>query len=184
MYSPFAKKFSDSRYHKWKCVKDFLSTVGKDEVILELGSGNGKNLLGLENKCIGIDNCKELVEISRGRGINTIEADIMEYETDEKFDVVMCIAVIHHFETIEKRTKLLEKIKRFMKPGGKGMITAWNINEPTKNFTQGDNIVLFEGYPRYYYVYGQGELKEECEGIFERLEYYEERGNEIIWIYN
>jgi ubiquinone/menaquinone biosynthesis C-methylase UbiE len=184
MYSPFARKFSDSRYNKWKCVKDFLKEVGNDEVIIELGSGNGKNLLGLENECIGVDNCKELVEISRSRGINTIEADIMEYETDKKYDVVMCIAVIHHFETKEKRKMLLEKIRRFMKVGGKGLITAWNINEPTKNFSKGDNIVLFEGHPRYYYIYRPGELKEECDGIFERFEYYEERGNEIIRIYN
>lgn len=183
MYSPFAKRFSDSRYNKWKCVKDFLSDINKEAVIIELGSGNGKNLLGLENECIGIDSCKELVEISRNRGINTVEADILEYETDKKYDIVMCIAVLHHFDTKLKRRIILEKIKRLMKPGGKGLITVWNVNEPTKKFIAGDNIVLFEGHPRYYYIYRPGELKEECEGIFERVEYYEERGNEVVKIY-
>ena len=53
--------------------------------------------------------------------------------TNELFNYVMCIAVIHHLSTEERRLKALEEISRVLKLGGEALIYVWSIHN---NFEQ------------------------------------------------
>jgi hypothetical protein len=38
---------------------------------------------------------------------------------------VLCIAVLHHISTVERRLQLLRELARVLKPGGQGIVTVW-----------------------------------------------------------
>lgn len=40
------------------------------------------------------------------------------------FDAVLCIAVLHHMSTVERRVSLLREIARLLVPGGKAFVTV------------------------------------------------------------
>ncbi len=160
-YDKIAHSFSRTRYKKWNSVVNFLSSVEPHHSILELCCGNGKNLIDHTSQSIGVDISEELCKICHSRGINVINQDILEVEFEENsFDYIMCIAVIHHFKTKEEQQKIIQKIYKFLKPGGKALITGWNISEERYQFVHGDNYVKFGHSIRYYYIYNIGELKE------------------------
>jgi 2-polyprenyl-3-methyl-5-hydroxy-6-metoxy-1,4-benzoquinol methylase len=80
--------------------------------ILEIGSGDGE----LANKLItegftytGIDR-KPRIDFP-----NIIEADIFNYETDQRFDCVVTQYVLHHAESIED---FVNRMLHFTKPNG------------------------------------------------------------------
>ena len=122
-YSPFAQSFSNTRSgYIWNIVKVFLEQVGENDTLLDLGCGTGRNMKGVST---GVEVCKELCEIAWKKGLNVINQDIRTYETDQKFDYVICVAVLHHFEHAYERESIVKKIRGFLKEGGKALITVW-----------------------------------------------------------
>ncbi len=183
-YNTIANSFSRTRYKKWNSVNQFLSTVEPHHKILELGCGNGKNLIDHTNQSIGVDISEELCKICISRGINVIHEDILKVEFEENsFDYIMCIAVIHHLKNIEDQKKIIEKIFKFLKPGGKALITGWNISEERYKFVHGDNFVKFGYSTRYYYIYNVGELKELIENTIQvsHIQYTNENFNDTVY---
>ena len=57
----------------------------------------------------GCDFSQGSVDICKSKGLNTIYGDVLDipYE-DETFDYTICIAVIHHLSTEEKRQKAIK----------------------------------------------------------------------------
>ncbi len=185
VYNQIAKSFSRTRYKKWKSVEDFLEVVQPTDKILELGCGNGKNLMDHKEQSIGVDISEELCKICEERGIRTICGDILEIELEEEsYDHILCIAVIHHFQKKEDQIRLIQKIYRLLKPGGRAIITGWNVSEPHYSFSPGDNYVKFGHSQRYYYIYHVGELKELIESTIEpkHIDYRNENGNDTIFL--
>lgn len=183
-YNQIAHSFSRTRYKKWNSVNQFLSTVESHHKILELGCGNGKNLIDHTSQSIGVDISSELCKICESRGIHVINQDILDIEFEENsFDYIMCIAVIHHFQNIEDQKKIIQKIYKFLKPGGKALITGWNISEERYQFVHGDNYVKFGLSTRYYYIYNVEELKELVENTIQpsHLEYTNENFNDTVY---
>jgi SAM-dependent methyltransferase len=178
-YSKIAKGFSKTRYKKWDCVNEFLSFIKHTDKILELGCGNGKNIEGIQ-QAIGIDICPELCQICRDKGINVIEGDILDINFKESFNYILCIAVIHHFQMVEDRIKLLKIIYDLLEDGGKAIITCWTTEEKSHNFKHGDNYVKFGSIDRYYYIFDPLELYNMCKNIFKNIEYKTEFYNDIV----
>jgi len=185
MYSPFAKDFSSTRYAKWNSVKTFLSNVKENHTILELGCGNGKNLIGYESQSIAIDLCPELCEITKSRGIETHCMDVLDFKSEEKFDFILCIAVIHHLKTQQERQKLIRIILQSLKNDGKALITTWT---PSK-YPYGDNNITFRGHPRFYYVYPPNEFQKDFETVMSEntnetksLTFFNEMENDCVFI--
>jgi SAM-dependent methyltransferase len=56
-------------------------------------------------------------------------ADILELDKikEKDFDYVFCIAVLHHLPGEDLRLKALEQMKGKIKPGGKIILTVWNL---------------------------------------------------------
>lgn len=179
-YNQIAKSFSKTRYKKWDCVINFLKNIKFDEKVLELGCGNGKNIYDIKDQSIGVDICPELCNICKEKGINIIESDILDFNTEDKFDYILCIAVIHHLNNLKDRIKLIKKIKSLLKENGKAIITCWNTNETKYKFTHGDNMVKFGQINRYYYIFKPNELYDLCKNEFEIISSYEECFNDVV----
>lgn len=82
-----------------------------------------------KNTCvfqIGCDRSTGLVEICRGQGFQITLADCLRlpYKSD-MLDAVLCIAVIHHLSTGERRKQAVSEITRVLRVGGRALIYVW-----------------------------------------------------------
>nr|NQU91186.1 class I SAM-dependent methyltransferase [Bacteroidota bacterium] len=97
--------------------------------IIEVGCGAGfstKYLRGTYHKYLGIDYSDELIKFAQahnaGKGVEFQAINIKDLETKRRFDVVLLIGVLHHFENI---WSLMDHMTSLLKPGG------WIVaNEP------------------------------------------------------
>ena len=184
-YSTIAYDFSKTRYKKWNCVNKFLNNITKTDIILELGCGNGKNIYDIKDQSIGVDICPEFCKICRDKGINVIESNVLDVNfSNESFDYILCIAVIHHIKDETDKLKLLNIIKKTLKKGGTALITGWTTQEVSRILVHGDNIVKFGKNERYYYIFQQYELYNLCKKVFDNVYYNFECYNDIITISN
>lgn len=188
-YDAIAKSFSHTRYKKWNCVNEFLKMVkSKEEKIFEMGCGNGKNLLDHAEQSFGIDISDELCKICISRNLKVQQSDILTFDQPSlyhSFDFVMCVAVIHHLPLFDQRREVLCQMKRYIKKGGRGLVTGWNVSESKYDFKKGgDHWVKFGEEKRYYYIFQLGELRDlvkEVLGEESILEYRNEKGNDVIY---
>ena len=170
VYNTIAKEFDTTRYRPWTCVEEFLDNIPKNSIIGDIGCGNGKNML-YKKDCLnyGCDFSESLVNICLQKGLNVICGDILNipYKT-ESFDYTICIAVIHHLSTVEKRKKAIEELERVTKKGGKILVLVWAFeqeDDSRRKFTIQDNFVDWRDKQqnllgkRYYYVFQKNELE-------------------------
>ena len=117
----------------------------------------------------GCDFSKNLVEICENRGLNVIMGDALNNPyNSSNFDYTICIAVIHHLSTEEKRMKAISELVRITKKGGIVLILVWALNQPPdsrRRFIEQNNYVNFCDRDkkvlgkRYYYVFKKDELE-------------------------
>ena len=48
------------------------------------------------------------------------------------FDAVICIAVIHHLSTEERRIAALRELTRILRPGGRLLVYVWAMEQDGK----------------------------------------------------
>lgn len=170
VYNKIANEFNNTRYRPWTCVENFLDNIPQNSIIGDIGCGNGKNML-YRKDCtnIGCDFSENLVKICLEKNLQVISGDILNIPfKDNMFDFTICIAVIHHLSTNEKRKKAISELLRVTKPNGKILILVWALEqEPDsrRKFTEQDNMVDWKDKKgnllgkRYYYVFKQNELE-------------------------
>jgi len=75
---------------------------------------------------MGCDRSTGLVEICRSKGFQIVLANCLQlpYKSDS-LDAVLCIAVIHHLSTNERRKQAVSEIMRVLRPTGKALIYVW-----------------------------------------------------------
>lgn len=182
-YDKIADQFNRSRYSVWPTVKEFLDQVKIGDAVLEVGCGNGKNLVYLKNRGFqpgelvikGSDLCNQLCQITRDK-LRDWEAceikvadqlKLREHYVQNEFQFVLSIAVIHHLCTVERRIQAIEELIWVTAPGGRIMIQVWALEQPDdsrRRFEQGDNLVSWqlrdqkEVVDRYCHVFQKGEL--------------------------
>lgn len=200
-YNTIATNFDLTRVYIWKCVKEFVdSFVNKDSFILDAGCGNGKNMkymIDREYKNVfGCDFTANFVSICKSKSLNVIEANILNLPyTDELFDYVLCIAVLHHLSTIENRLITLKELYRVTKIGGKILITVSSLEYPfSKNRTTINNVdreslIEWNSYKkeklsdRYYHLFVKNEIEDLCANInITNIESFFEHNNWCIII--
>lgn len=198
IYNKIANDFSVRRAYVWQCVKVFLEENKHVSSIIEAGCGNGKNLIlakSLGIHCVeGFDNCDELLKICSKKGLQVFNADITNFRSDIKYDIVLSIAVIHHLEREEERLNALETLLSLTKPGGKIMITVWSHEKGNsrvqRNFDIGDNLVSWRNeYLRFYYIYNETNLHLFINKFLEKhpnvtVSYDWEQQNWIVYLIN
>jgi len=130
------ESFSESRNQIWPELNELKKYIKDGERILDLGCGNGRlfpalggSAAGGEIKYIGIDASRKLIEKAREKyGDHFKVADILSLPfSDNYFDSIWAIAVFHHIPSKALRAQMLEGVKRILKPGGKVIITCWNL---------------------------------------------------------
>lgn len=171
IYDEISLHFSDTRGNVWNSVKLFLDKQLKGSQGLEIGCGNGKNMLYRNNELniIGIDTCQNLLNICKQRNLNVKLGNALDLIFKENtFDFALSVAVFHHISDDYNRKKALFNLIRQLKKGGKGLVTVWAVEQEVgsnKKFKPGDNLVKwhkprakfvkteFDVYERYYFVY-------------------------------
>ncbi len=134
-YNTISQHFSEKRRYIWQEIKPFLKYVRPGKKVLDLGCGNArlyKELKGKKINYLGIDFSQELLKIAQKENprAHFKYGDITEVKTWKNlnnFDVCCSIAVFHNLYKRDLQLKVLEQIKRALKPGGILIITVWNL---------------------------------------------------------
>jgi ubiquinone/menaquinone biosynthesis C-methylase UbiE len=149
-YDIHAEDFSKSRFRIWPRVKDFLDKLPPNSKVLDIGCGNGKNMVygTTQHQMYGLENAKALTDICIQKGLNVVQGDARSIPfEDNTFDAAIMIAVIHHINPNE-HFKVLNEIKRVLKPNGTCLITNWAVEQPVnakRRFHTGLNWVVWKG---------------------------------------
>lgn len=172
VYDVIAKHFDHTRYKPWPAVEKYVQSLEPNTFVLDLGCGNGRNM-GINKKIIdmGSDFSMPLCEIAAKRGRPVFCASALNVPIrDETYDHVICIAVIHHFITPERRTQCLREIARILKVGGTCLVTAWALEQRKKTYKEADQMVPWTmdqrfnkerpKLERFYHMFGGGEFAE------------------------
>jgi len=177
IYNNISEHFSITRKIMWPKVCEFIDSFKSDSLILDIGCGNGKNM-GTRHDCeyIGIDMCERLMKQCKYKdNCKFIAGDCLNLPfKDETFEYAICIAVIHHLSTEERRLKSIKELSRILKTGGYGLIYVWAYEQKRfENEKKQDVDVKWllqkkynkcsetdEVYYRYYHLFKENELEE------------------------
>jgi tRNA (uracil-5-)-methyltransferase TRM9 len=145
IYAAIAPHFSQTRHKPWPLVTSFLLSRPPGSIGLDLGCGNGKNLsVNPAVFIIGSDRSEALVSIAAGASKNephvAIVSDLLSLPHPEgKFDFAICIAVIHHLSSEERRVEgmraVLATLKKSQAEGGwegteaEALIFVWAVEQ-------------------------------------------------------
>ncbi len=151
-YERIAKHFSHTRWALWPQVRAFLTRYGGPQsLVFDIGCGNGKSLAAqreLGGAGVGIDMCSGLVSVCADRGLDAASGDALHVPLRSgACDVAVSVAVVHHISTHPRRVRLCRELLRVLRPGGRGLITAWAREQPSdsrRSFTRADVMVAWQ----------------------------------------
>ena len=133
VYNTIAKHFSDTRQYVWQELKHFSTFVKENDVVLDLGCGNGRLyqiFADLPISYIGVDQSEELLVLARKQFHEGkfIQGSMLSIPLpDKSVDVIFCIAALQHIPGVDFQQKALEEMKRVLRPGGKVILSNWNL---------------------------------------------------------
>ena len=192
VYEIIASEFNDTRAYYWKKTSEFLDAIPPHSLALDVGCGNGRNMLRRRDVAFnGCDITENFCKICADKGLCVLVASATDLPyRDNTYDYVVCSAVLPHLSTVERRQKAVDELVRVTKPGGQIFILVW-AQEQTENkkrqFTEQDVMVSWttkkQGvYNRFYHVF----CKEELEGLLQPnvkiIESFYDFGNWGVWV--
>lgn len=171
-YKKIAENFSSTRAYLWGSVDKYMKQIPAHSVVLEVGCGNGKNLDLPKRRdlCLmGCDFTPEFCNITSEKGLECTTANVLALPyRSASVDYLLCIAVIHHLSTEERRVESIREMLRVLRPKGRLLLQVWALEQPAKSrntFTQADNLVPWRNSAhtmheqRFYHVFKEGELE-------------------------
>ena len=166
VYNAIAADFSRTRYKVWHKVANFLDSLHPSSSVLEIGCGNGKNMLYNPDLSMkGLDITEGFLEICRDRGLHVEYGDATCVpEPNNSYNAVLSIAVIHHLPTRTERRQAIQEIVRVLKPQGQALMSVW---AHTADHDTQDRLIPFKTptttVQRFYHFYTRPELQEDLE---------------------
>jgi 2-polyprenyl-3-methyl-5-hydroxy-6-metoxy-1,4-benzoquinol methylase len=138
-YDEIADKYNETRKKRleplWSEIVRYAKDAKSGSKVLDVGCGNGRLIEAfgeIKINYLGIDINEKLLEYARTQkpGFDFRTGNILELgqipETD--FDYVFSIAVLHHLPGHDLRIQALKQLKNKVKPDGRIILTAWNMN--------------------------------------------------------
>lgn len=134
VYDDIAGHFSDTRHSQWPRVSAFLQQLPPGGLVADVGCGNGKYMKVASRpdlSFIGCDRSSGLLGICRQRDFNVFQADCLALPLrDEVFDAAICIAVIHHLASKQRRRSALLNLVRLVTRGtGRVLVYVWAMEQ-------------------------------------------------------
>lgn len=171
-YDKIAQDFDRTRYSVWQGTKQYLDSIKEGDTGLEVGCGNGKNMLYRKDlNLFGIDISQNFVDICLRKNLNVVQADMLCLPfVDNYLDFAFSIAVLHHLDTRELRIQALQEMFRVCRPHSKIFVQVWAFeqeDDAKRKFETYDELVSWQCktdgkiYYRYYHLYKEGELLKE-----------------------
>lgn len=193
VYEEIADDFDQTRQYIWGGIKSFLDNCPSNSKILEIGCGNGKNMLYRKDLNFkGIDICEKFIEICQNKNLDVSLGNTLNLNfKDNTFDFTFSVAVIHHLDNKNDRIKAIQEHIRVTKPKGHIFIQVWAMKQPDKSkrkFNSNDEMVPWikrsdgKTVYRYYHIYDDYELADDIKNIYnvKIIKYFYEFGNWII----
>ena len=139
----------------WQRVKAFLETLPAGSLLADIGSGDGKYFgLNKHVTCIGCDRSLNLLQVSREPSHETFCCDAVKLPlVSDMFDVTICIAVLHHLASKDRRVAVVKELVRITRPGGKILVQAWaqeQDEDSRHNFEEQDVLVPWRLQQRFF----------------------------------
>jgi len=143
-YNLIADQFASTRRFNWGDFANALSTIPlhKGAKVLDLGCGNGRVYELLKDndiKYFGLDISNDLVRHARNNvpSGQFVVCDLLNtpYQ-DNEFDLVLCVATLHHIPSKEARRRAVAEIYRITKTGGYVLVTTWYFWNEIKYFKE------------------------------------------------
>lgn len=187
VYETIAPHFSSTRHKPWPLVTAFLASLPPGSLVLDAGCGNGKYLLpDTPHHLLASDRSAALVELARGRardaGAEVLVADSLALPfRGGCADAAICIAVVHHFSTPERRREAISELLGCVREGGEVLVYVWALEQrgSRRGWDEGGEQDLLvpwvmkgkaegggdETYQRYYHLYKEGELEGDVRAV-------------------
>ena len=124
-------------------------SIGREYKIADFGCGPGlyaASLARREAKVTGIDFSKSSIDYARQTAareklnINYVNQNYLEFETEERFDLVLMIMCDFCALSPTQRNELLEKFHTFLKPGGSVLLDVYSLAA----FEQKEEVATYE----------------------------------------
>ncbi|KAF7456345.1 putative methyltransferase [Cryptosporidium felis] len=169
IYETMAEHFSHTRGIAWPRVREFVSSFGPGSLLLDVGCGNGRFMdCSKDSKAffMGTDRCQSLLEAGRNRNLEleVFADDCMRLHVrSETFDGIICIAVLHHLSTPERRVQAVSELIRCLRRKGTLLIYVWAFEQQqgtvgARSFSSKDTMVPWHFQKKY--IKGGGEKEE------------------------
>ena len=132
-YDKIAEDFSRTRKSVWEEFKPLADYVKEGDRVLDLGCGNGRLIELFNDKKIeymGIDVSEKLIDIAKRKYSQNnfqIFDGLKITFADNSFNVVFCIAVLHHIPSAKLREEFLKEAYRVLKPNSYLILSVWYL---------------------------------------------------------
>lgn len=139
--------------------------------ILDVGCGTGRLLKKLRDAgatVTGIDVSRRMVEQARSCGLNVFHSDITDFETEDRFDVIVSVLT---FNYIQDKASALRRTHSLLETGGKLVISSDGQTEDTA-IPRGKEAVTARYFPL---------SKSEYEGLLSRSGFCVQRTVDLRW---
>lgn len=169
-YNEFAQSFSQKRKNPWPEIELLiLKYLKENDKVLDLGCGSGQYFSFFQKQKVqyfGLDFSEKLVEIARKKypKAQFFVGDALNLPfSDNFFDKVIAIAILHHIPSKELRNKFLQEIYRVLKKEGILILTCWYLHKkPYRCTILKFNILKFLKLSKLDYndiIFPLGEIK-------------------------
>ena len=164
VYDAIAGSFSETRQFPWPRIDRFLASLQPWSVLADVGCGNGK-YLGTRQDILayGCDISAGLLSICQKKGFLVAQGNALSPPFRRgTFDAAICIAVIPHLATHERRLRLCRELVGLLKPGGRAMATAWAFEQgaESKRVFEGADVFVPWVIPKERIAHAQAEGRE------------------------